>query len=88
MVQGQMMAVPEPRDGAPLELLPLALPEPAAGEVLLRVDVAGLCPSDLHILDGIAARSKRPAGLLTERVSGVPRDSLAPRGKPSWVISR
>ena len=43
---------------APLELVmqPLHTPQPGPGEVLLRVDVAGLCHSDLHILDGMFLR--------------------------------
>src|SRR4051812_13684430 len=32
-------------------------PEPRAGEVLLKIDAAGLCHSDLHLLDA-------PAGVL------------------------
>jgi propanol-preferring alcohol dehydrogenase len=33
------------------ELREVPTPEPAAGEVLLKVDAAGLCHSDLHIMD-------------------------------------
>ncbi|MBM7518492.1 alcohol dehydrogenase catalytic domain-containing protein [Nocardioides nitrophenolicus] len=42
--------------GAPPELVELPVPEPAAGEVLLRVEAAGLCHSDLHIMDAPAGR--------------------------------
>ena len=47
-----------------LEMLPLSVAEPGAGEVLLRVDVAGLCHSDLHIMDSMAERAKRPGGFV------------------------
>jgi propanol-preferring alcohol dehydrogenase len=33
------------------ELREVTMPEPAAGEVLLKVDAAGLCHSDLHLID-------------------------------------
>ena len=34
-----------------IEQLEIEIPTPGPGEVLLRVDVAGLCHSDLHIID-------------------------------------
>jgi len=33
------------------ELVELPVPRPASGELLLRVDAAGLCHSDLHVID-------------------------------------
>jgi propanol-preferring alcohol dehydrogenase len=33
------------------QLVEVAVPVPTAGEVLLRVDAAGLCHSDLHVMD-------------------------------------
>jgi len=43
--------------GAPPELVEVPVPEPHGSELLLRVDAAGLCHSDLHIMDA-------PAGAL------------------------
>jgi alcohol dehydrogenase (nicotinoprotein) len=37
---------------APFEIMELDLDGPAQGEVLLRVTAAGLCHSDLHMMDG------------------------------------
>lgn len=38
--------------GRPPEVVDLAKPEPEAGQVLLRIAGAGVCHSDLHVLDG------------------------------------
>jgi len=49
------MALGEP--GRPLQLVwRAALPEPAPGEVLMRVCACGVCRTDLHIVDGELAR--------------------------------
>jgi alcohol dehydrogenase, propanol-preferring len=38
--------------GRPLEAVDLPQPEPAEGQVLLRVHACGVCRTDLHLLDG------------------------------------
>jgi alcohol dehydrogenase len=40
----------------PLEVIPLELEEPGSGEVLVAVRAAGLCHSDLSVIDGSRAR--------------------------------
>jgi alcohol dehydrogenase, propanol-preferring len=42
------------------ELTEVAVPAPRAGEVLLRVEAAGICHSDLHVLDAPAAKFPYP----------------------------
>ena len=46
-----MYAVRLVRWGAEPELLEVPDPEPGPGEVLLRVDAAGICHSDLHLME-------------------------------------
>ncbi len=46
--------------GQPLRLEELPIPEPAAGQVLLRVLACGVCRTDLHIVDGELTRPKLP----------------------------
>lgn len=41
-----------PKTKAPLTIGEVAKPEPAAGQVLLRVRACGVCRTDLHIVDG------------------------------------
>lgn len=43
-------------DSRPLEIVELELADPGAGEVLIRVDAAGLCHSDLSVIDGSRPR--------------------------------
>ncbi|PXA99306.1 alcohol dehydrogenase [Nostoc sp. 3335mG] len=40
------------RDHAPLELATLTLDPPRSGELLIRIDAAGLCHSDLSVVNG------------------------------------
>jgi alcohol dehydrogenase, propanol-preferring len=40
------------RHGTPLKSVDLPVPEPAAGQVLIRVEACGVCRTDLHLVDG------------------------------------
>ena len=40
------------RPGTPLRLADLAMSEPGAGHVLVRVSACGVCRTDLHVVDG------------------------------------
>jgi propanol-preferring alcohol dehydrogenase len=46
------LAAPKSVRERPLELVELPVPEPARGEVLLRVRACGVCRTDLHIVEG------------------------------------
>lgn len=46
--------------GEPLRLMDVPAPEPAAGQVLLRVRACGVCRTDLHIVDGELTEPKLP----------------------------
>ncbi|WP_326727081.1 NAD(P)-dependent alcohol dehydrogenase [Streptomyces phaeochromogenes] len=51
MSTGRMRAVRMTHWGGPPVLTEVARPIPRAGEVLIRVEAAGVCRSDLHVLD-------------------------------------
>ncbi|MER7291368.1 alcohol dehydrogenase catalytic domain-containing protein, partial [Streptomyces lydicus] len=38
--------------GAPVEVLPILVPDPGPGEVLVSVQACGVCHTDLHYRDG------------------------------------
>jgi len=52
------MLLDEPRK--PLRLAELPIPQPGAGELLIRVHACGVCRTDLHVLDGEVAAGKLP----------------------------
>jgi alcohol dehydrogenase, propanol-preferring len=46
--------------GRPLQPTDLPVPAPAAGEVLVKVSVCGLCRTDLHVVDGELTQPRLP----------------------------
>ncbi len=51
------MGLPKPYvDSRPLEIVELELAPPGPGELLIRVGAAGLCHSDLSVIDGSRPR--------------------------------
>ena len=49
-----------PIDSAPLESVELPMPEPAAGEVRIRVRCCAVCRTDLHVIEGDLPQQKMP----------------------------
>jgi propanol-preferring alcohol dehydrogenase len=43
---------PGPVEKAPLELVEIPTPKPGPGELLIRVEVCGVCRTDLHVVEG------------------------------------
>lgn len=56
------MAVQEPGpvNEGPLNAMELPIPEPGPGEVLIRVEVCGVCRTDLHVVEGELPPKKSP----------------------------
>jgi propanol-preferring alcohol dehydrogenase len=50
--RGAMKAAVLRKIGLPLEIETLPIPEPQAGEILIKVTACGVCHSDLHAVDG------------------------------------
>ncbi|MFI8996873.1 S-(hydroxymethyl)mycothiol dehydrogenase [Streptomyces sp. NPDC053542] len=42
------------KKGAPVEVLPVLVPDPGPGEVLVQIQACGVCPTDLRTRDGAA----------------------------------
>ncbi len=55
-----LLEKPAPIDEEPLKLTQLPVPEPTAGELLLRVAACGVCRTDLQICEGDIAARKLP----------------------------
>ncbi len=67
---------PAPVENAPLRLLELPVPQPAAGEIRVRVRVCGVCRTDLHVVEG-ELPPQRPCIVPGHQVVGVV-DALGP----------
>lgn len=59
-MKAMMVEQPGPIESRPLKLLDVPVPEPAHGEVLIRVEVCGVCRTDLHVAEGDLPPHKRP----------------------------
>ena len=51
-MRAAVLAAPAPVEERPLQLLDVEDPRPAADEVLVTVEVCGLCRTDLHVVEG------------------------------------
>jgi propanol-preferring alcohol dehydrogenase len=51
-MQGKMKAAITRKLGTPLKIETLPIPQPAAGEILIKVTACGVCHSDVHAVDG------------------------------------
>jgi S-(hydroxymethyl)glutathione dehydrogenase / alcohol dehydrogenase len=64
-----------PGDGLPLRIEVLLLDPPGPGEVLVRMAAAGVCHSDLHVVDG---EWERPANLVLGHEGAAVVEALGP----------
>src|SRR5690606_28004238 len=58
--EGQMKAMVLERPGEQLRLVGLPVPEPAAGQILVKVRACAVCRTDLHVVDGELTEPKLP----------------------------
>jgi propanol-preferring alcohol dehydrogenase len=87
-----MFAMVLEKAGAPLRRTDLAVPAPAKGEILIKVEACGICRTDLHILDGELDRPKLPlvmghqiVGTVEQLGSGVTRFRTGQRVGVPWL---
>lgn len=70
-LQDKMRCMVLPAPGQPLRETVTSVPVPLPGQVLVRIDVCGVCRTDLHIADGELPRPKLPLILGHEIVGRV-----------------
>src|SRR5690242_16987382 len=51
-MRAAVLETPRPIDQNPLILTDLPVPEPAPGQIVLRVRACGVCRTDLHVVEG------------------------------------
>jgi alcohol dehydrogenase, propanol-preferring len=66
-----MRAIVFEQVGRPLRAVQLPIPEPAPGQLLLKVHACGVCRTDLHLLDGEVAIAAPPRVLGHQIVASV-----------------
>ncbi|MFZ2096963.1 MAG: zinc-dependent alcohol dehydrogenase family protein [Anaerolineales bacterium] len=76
----------------PLKLADVPVPQPGAGQVLLKVHTCGVCRTDLHVLDGDLTEPKLPlilghqiVGTVVQLGEGVDQFSLGQRIGVPWL---
>jgi alcohol dehydrogenase, propanol-preferring len=75
-IPSHMQAMVLDRPGLPLKPAELEVPEPGAGQILIKVAACGVCRTDLHIFDGELHHPKLPLVLGHEIVGHV--EALGP----------
>jgi propanol-preferring alcohol dehydrogenase len=87
-----MRAMRLARAHEPLQLVELAIPQPAAGEVLVQVHACGVCRTDLHVVDGELPAGKHPivpgheiVGCVAALGAGVTRFRVGERVGVPWL---
>jgi len=78
--------------GKPLVLKDLPIPEPEAGQVLIRVHACGICRTDLHVIEGELTEPKLPlvpghqvVGRVARRGAGVDQFCEGERVGVPWL---
>ena len=80
-----MRALAKTRAGPGAELIERPTPTPGPGEVLLRMDAASICGTDLHIFtwDDWAAENLEPPRVLGHELAGT---VIATGSYASWTV--
>lgn len=91
-MRAMVVTEPGPIEARPLRLVELAAPEPAAGELQVRVEVCGVCRTDLHVVEGDLQPHRQacvPGHELVGRVSkvgaGCSRFAIGARVGVGWL---
>ncbi|NUR99637.1 MAG: zinc-dependent alcohol dehydrogenase family protein [Kribbellaceae bacterium] len=83
-MQAWAVAHPGPIDEGPLELVRRPVPEPAPGELLLKVEACAICRTDLHLAEGDLA-PKRPGVIPGHQAVGTVVSQSARFAVGEWV---
>ena len=83
-----------PAENSPLEWLDVPLPEPAEGEVRIKVAACGVCHTDLHTVEGDLPEVKLPiipghqvVGVVDKKERGAGRFQVGDRVGVAWLYS-
>jgi alcohol dehydrogenase, propanol-preferring len=87
-----LLRQPAPVESDPLEFTSVPVPEPGAGEILIRVSVCAVCRTDLHVVEGELPVRKLPVipghqvvGTVEKRGPGADRFQEGARVGVAWL---
>jgi len=91
-VKACLLRGPAPVSTNPLALAEVQKPEPAAGQVLVRVSACGVCRTDLHVVEGELRPRKSPlipghqvVGVIEQMGQGAHRFRIGDRVGIAWL---
>ncbi len=91
-MKAMVLLKPGPVENTPLRLLELPRPDPGPGEVLIRVEVCGVCRTDLHVVEGELTPHLQPiipgheiVGRVAERGPDAQRFAEGDRVGVAWL---
>ena len=91
-MRAMVLSQPGPIESAPLRLMDLPMPEPGPGEILIKVEVCGVCRTDLHVTEGDLPPHRQPiipgheiVGRVAGRGSDAPRFAEGDRVGVAWL---
>ena len=91
-MKAMVLRQPSPIAEAPLQLREVPTPQPGAGEVLIRIEVCGVCRTDLHVVEGELAPQRdgiipghEVVGVVAGRGAGAERFHEAERVGAAWL---
>jgi len=93
-MRAMILEKPAPIETNPLKLVELPVPEPGYGEVLVKVNMCGLCHTDLHTVEGDLELPLLPiipghqiVGTVVKRGDGVNSPREGERVGAAWLYS-
>lgn len=91
-MRAMILRAPASVESAPLELVEIPTPQPGPGEILIQVEVCGVCRTDLHVVEGDLPPRKQPiipgheiVGRVVGRATGATRFELGTRVGAAWL---
>jgi propanol-preferring alcohol dehydrogenase len=92
LMRAQVLDEPGPAERGPLRLDERPVPEPGAGELLIRVRACGVCHTDLHLVEGEIPLPRLPivpghqvVGVVEKAGEGVARPRPGERVGVAWL---
>lgn len=93
-MKAQILKAQKPAKEKPLELVDLPLPEPASGQVRIKVNYCGVCHTDLHTVEGDIHPPKLPVvpghqvvGVVDKVGDKIGSDMIGKRVGVPWLYS-